>query len=330
GIILSGDQVAGIESAVTPGTVLAPASLHTKQIRINALLFELNHTKSKDTGINWSILLGSASGQSSQQQQGGAEGEENAVSFFLKTKRLIPDNDIIAAPSRIDFSDLNSLIRLAEVSGVGETIANPSLTVQSGTQGRIQIGQDIPVQTQDFAGNTRTEFFKTGIIISVTPTLITAPVADTVGAPTLDFIHLIVDVEKSSSRPTVSGPIIDRSQASTQVLLLDGEQTVIGGLFSTEQTISRTGIPVLKDLPAWFFGLRYLFGRSSESVTQKELIIVIQADVIEPLLTRAGKPFRTNLLEARREQVRKALERFNADVAGRVADPKTYKGTKEK
>ena len=329
GIILSGDQAAGIESAVTPGTVLAPASLHTKQIRINALLFELNHTKSKDTGINWSVLLGRAGGQSAQ-QQGGADEEENTVSFFLKTKRLIPDNDIIVAPSRIDFSDLNSLIRLAEVSGVGETIANPSLTVQSGIQGRIQIGQDVPVQTQDFAGNTRTEFFKTGIIINVTPTLITAPVADTVGAPTLDFIHLIVEVEKSSSRPTVAGPIIDRSQASTQVLLLDGEQTVIGGLFSTEQTISRTGIPVLKDLPPWFFGLRYLFGRSSESVIQKELIIVIQADVIEPLLTRAGKPFRTNLLEARREQVRKALERFNADVASRVAEPKTFKGTKEK
>ncbi len=329
-VIRSGDQAAGIESAVTPGTVLAPANLHTKQIRINAILFELNHTKAKDTGINWSVLLGEAGGQGAQQQQGGAQGQENSVSFFLKTNKLIPDNDLISAPNQIDFSDLNSLIRLAEVNGVGETVANPSVTVQSGIQGRIQIGQDVPVQTQDFAGNTQTEFFKTGVIINVTPTLITEPVADTLGAPTLDFVHITADVEKSSSRPTVSGPVIDRSQANTQVLLLDGEQTVIGGLYSTEQSVSRTGIPLLKDLPPWFFGLRYLFGRSSESITQKELIIVLQAEVIEPLLTRAGKPFRTNLLEARREAVRQALERFNADVAGKVADPKTFKGTKEK
>ncbi|WP_369407484.1 hypothetical protein [Rhodothermus marinus] len=43
--------------------------------------------------------------------------------------------------------------------------------------------------------------------------------------------------------------IIDRNTADTQVLLLDGEQTIIGGLYSTRESISRKGIPFLKDLP---------------------------------------------------------------------------------
>lgn len=327
-MVIQGANVPGgiTPEGVIPGTVLAPATLATKQIRINAILFELNHTKAKDTGINWSVLLGEAAGGQGG-DQGGAQGEENSVSFFLKTENLT--NNVFSGPNRIDFSDLNSLIRLAEVTGVGETVASPSITVQSGVLGRIQIGQDVPVQTQDFAGNTRTEFFSTGIIISVTPTLITEAVSDTVGAPTLDFIHLVIDVEKSSSRPTVSGPIIDRSQANTQVILLDGEQTVIGGLFSTEQSNSRTGIPLLKDLPGWFFGLRYVFGRSSETIIQKELLIVLQAEIVEPLLTRAGRPFKQNLLDARRKEIKAAIERFNSRVAERVADPNEFQGVKK-
>ena len=314
-LILDADAAAGVTRGVTEGETTAPATLDTRQIEIKAVLFELNHTKAKDSGIDWSVLFEST-GSTGSGQESGRSGSENSGGFQLKTKELFESiDDIVTAPDEIDFSNLNSLFRLAEATGVGETVANPSVTVQSGEKGDIQIGSDVPVQIRDTFGNISTQYFKTGIIIDVTPTLIEQPLADTLGAPVAEFLHLNVKVEKSGSRPSASGPTIDRSLANTQVLLLDGEQTVIGGLYSTEESVSRRGVPVLKDLPRWFFGLRYVFGRTQRSVTQKELVISLQANVVDPIRDRMARQIPDNLLETQRESVRRALDRFDTRVS---------------
>jgi type IV pilus assembly protein PilQ len=205
---------------------------------------------------------------------------------------------------------------------VGRTIANPQVTVQSGEQGQIQIGQDVPIQTTDFAGNTVTEFVQTGIIIDVTPTLLSQPVADTSGAPILDFIHMDVRVEDSNSQPSAAGTIINRNQANTQVLLLDGEATAIGGLISTQKTTSRSGVPILKDLPGWFFGLRYIFGTEQTNVTKQELLIVLRAEVVDPLKARAQKKLDKELLDQRRQQAQEALRKLGEEYPGEAEFPK--------
>ena len=76
--------------------------------------------------------------------------------------------------------------------------------------------------------------------------------------------------------------------------MLNGEETVIGGLFSNEATTVRTGIPILKDLPWWFFGLRYLFGSDNVTLTKKELVILIKAELVPTLKERLAMPQSTN------------------------------------
>ncbi|MEQ9103159.1 MAG: type II and III secretion system protein [Rhodothermales bacterium] len=318
------DSGAVASAAGAVPTSVSLANLDSRQIEINAVLFEVNHTKARESGMDWSLIFGSTGGTSGGASAGAgggggasASGDASAggVNFSLKTEKLFSSfEDIITSPSEIKFSDLNRLFRLAEAQGFGETVASPSVTVQSGVAGDIQIGSDVPVQTRDFSGNTVTELFKTGIIVNVTPTLITEALADTLGSPTVDFLHLAIQVEKSGSRPSAAGPVIDRSSANTQVVLLDGEQTVIGGLFSTDETISRSGIPLLKDLPGWFFGLRYVFGKSQRQVTQKELVIAIEARIVDPVRSRYARSRPDNMLEQQRAAVRRALEQFNAEL----------------
>lgn len=321
------DPVAGVAAAVDPATgapIVGPASLATKQVRISAVLFELNHTKARDSGINWSVIFGEASAAAAAggaATQGGS-GASSGLNFFLKTEELFePLSDILISPSQVDLKDLKSLIQLAEASGVGETIASPEITVQSGQKGNFQSGQDIPIQKLDFSGNTVTELLQTGIIIDVTPTIITELTPD---STEVDIIHLDVSVERSSSRPSTAGPIIDRSQAGTQVVSLNAEQVMIGGLYSTDESVSRRGVPFFKDLPGWFFGLKYLFSRSQTTVSQKELLMVLQADIVEPLLTRSAQPYQENLLERRRQQVQDALRRFNEQVQQGQEKPNRY------
>ena len=109
---------------VTPGLLGPPATLTTRQIKINAILFEIDHTVSRDLGIDWNVIVG-------QQQQGGQGGqggqEDQGISIFLDTEDFFDNFDKITGPDQVNLKDINSLIRLAEVNGMGETIASPSI-----------------------------------------------------------------------------------------------------------------------------------------------------------------------------------------------------------
>ena len=288
-----------------------PATADSREIRIDAIIFELNANKFRETGTNWATLFGNASGGGTG-GTGGTDGtggtggaviprfSVNGESFFDAI-----DGYITASTDQIDISVLLRLFRWFETQGYGETIAAPSVSVLSGAQGRMQSGSDIPINLQDFQGNTITQFISTGIIIDVTPTLISDPSAGQNGEP-LEFVHLDIKVEKSAARPSEAGLTIDKSDVRTQVLLLDGEQTVIGGLYSTEESTTRKGIPILRDIPL----IKYLFSYSTRTVIQKELVVVLQVRVVDSLPTRAGQPLRENLYQEERRTLRERLDRF--------------------
>jgi general secretion pathway protein D len=317
-------------------TAELPASIGTREIRINAILFNLNLTKVRDIGLRWDDLLGSieGGGQGGGGQGGGGGGtggggggqqggQQGGGSLFsIDTGDLFDSVEgTLQPPDQISLSRFRRFLNLLEQDNVGRTIANPQVTVQSGEQGQIQIGQDVPIQTTDFSGNTVTEFFETGVIVDVTPTLISQPVADTAGAPVVDFVHMDVRVEDSNSQPSPAGTIINRNQADTQILLVDGEATAIGGLISTSKTTTRSGVPILKDLPGWFFGLRYVFGTEQTNVTKQELLIVLRAEVVDPLRARARQKVNRNLLDQRRRQAREALERVGPSDDAAFPEP---------
>ena len=288
------------------------ASHETREIRINAILFELDHTQTRQLGIDWNILFPPVGGGQQQGGQGGQQQQDERIPRIrVRTNEIFDRFDYVLGPDEVDASFLSNLFRLLENSGAGQTLAQPSVTVQSGEEGRIQIGSDIPVTVRDFAGNAITQFISTGIIINVVPTLIESPVADTAGAPTIDFMHLNVQVENSTGRPFGDAVAVDRSTANTQILLANREQTVIGGLYSISDDTERRGIPILKDLPPWVFGLRYIFGFERTTYSKNELLIVLQAELLDPIEHRVERPVRPEQLRRFREQVRRIIGTFD-------------------
>ena len=303
-------MVIGEGSVAAPGRAggggPATATAQSREIEIEAILYELNHSNNRQLGIDWSVFTGV---QGSGQQGGGQD------DFFIKTDEFVNKFDSwLEGPDQINIRRLNSFFRLTEQLGLGKTIASPKVSVRSGEKGRIQIGSDIPVQVRDFAGNTITQFVQTGIIIDVVPTLISSPIADTAGAPILDFIQLKVKLERSQSRPSFGGIAIDRSTAETDIMLLDDEMTVIGGLYQTDETTDRAGVPVLRDLPWWVFGLRYLFSKETKITTRRELLMVLRANLLDPLPTRAETPYTGDYHKRSREQVLDILRRFDPRI----------------
>ena len=102
-------------------------------------------------------------------------------------------------------------------------------------------------------------------------------------------------VERSSFILNDETTEIKKTNASTQVLMLNGEETILGGLFVNEEVITRNGIPFLKDLPWWVFGIRYLTGSDQTVTRKKELVILLNTELLPTLKERLENPIKNPL-----------------------------------
>jgi len=279
------------------------ASVDVREVKISAVFFELDDKVAKERGLNWQALL-SGKGFGIFAQSGDSVG----ITPGLTGDTTANLGGYGSFSSGSFFGHATAVFKFFENQGIGQIIASPNIAVRDGQKGRIQVGQDISVKQRDFAGNVVEKFFSTGSIIDVAPYVYKED--------GVNYILLNVDVERSSYVPDPTTTIINKTQASTQLLMLDGEETAIGGLFVNEDSKVRTGVPFLKDLPWWFFGLRYIFGSDQTTTTKKELVILLKADLIPTLKERlAGihpeNPLKDELLKQRQ---RMKIYKFNVET----------------
>jgi type IV pilus assembly protein PilQ len=126
----------------------------------------------------------------------------------------------------------------------------------------------------------------------------------------IKFIDLDIKAEKSA---VAASGAINKATATTFSVLYDGEETIIGGLYTTSDDIKRGGIPGLKDLPWWVFGLRYIFGFDQTTTITQEIIILIKADIIptvEERIANSAKVRGSNLIDQAQKQNQSELERL--------------------
>lgn len=269
----------------------------TKEIEIHAIFFEADYQFLVEAGIDWSAIRG---GKVKVQGNFGSE----------VTKDLFSAGYI----DRFGNWDIFALLRTFEQLNKGEIIASPQIRVLDGQQGKIKVGTDFFLTVRDFAGNTRFTQFESGIILNVLPNVVERH--DTT------FVHLDIVAERSSVFPDVVNVTKAITESRTRALLLDGEETVIAGLFTNEVRNTRRGIPVLKDLPPWFFGLRYLFGYTSKEVKKKELIILLTAKFMPTIADRlTRRQIRQNYLQQKRREfdrrMRQLQNKNNKSTNGR-------------
>lgn len=291
------------------------ASVDEREVKISAVFFEVNTSEAKERGIDWKLLLSqdkldingnlqtgaspvTTAGTGTDGSSGTGVGE-NTFNIGATGKNLKIGNF---------FGEASAMFKFFETEGVGEIIASPNIAVREGQKGRIQVGADISVKQRDFAGNVVEKFFSTGSIIDVTPYVYKED--------GINYILLNINAERSSFVPDPQTTIINKSEATTQVVMLNGEETVIGGLFSNDEQTVRSGIPILKDLPWWFFGLRYIFGSDKKTVTKKELVILLKAELIPTLKERVAGIHSTTPLKdefiKQREQIK--FHKFNMNA----------------
>ncbi len=259
------------------------ASVDSREIKISALFFEANITDMKEQGIDWEFLIqktGLSLGATltsftqGQEEDDGSSGQTDAAhEFILGNKTSFEMGDFTG--------DVVGAFKFFETNGLGELIARPNITVRDKSTGRIQIGSDISIKERDFSGNLIDRFYSTGTIVEVTPYHY--------NEDGVDYVLLQLQAERSSANPGEITTEIRKTVANTEVLMLNGESTFIGGLFTNEEVNTRSGIPFLKDLPWWVFGIRYLTGSDVTQIVKREIIILIEIEILPPLKERIAR-----------------------------------------
>lgn len=210
-------------------------------------------------------------------------GVANANRSFQNTSALnLFYSTMLGKFSLTAFIDALQEVRLAD------TQAEPNIVTQDRRSARILVGEETPIRVIDVAsggaagGGARANvtFKETGIILNVTPRI----------APNRQ-VEMTISAEQSQLQAAAAdlGFTFLKRQASTQLLVQDGETAVLGGLTITQVTSSKSGIPFLVDLP--FIGR--LFGESSTNEQKQDLLILITPHIIdegEAVRSRATPP----------------------------------------
>ena len=170
-------------------------------------------------------------------------------------------------------SFLQSLQRL----DLADVQAEPSITTVDNREAIIKVGEDIPVRIIDFssqggqtsAPKATVQFKETGISLKVTPHVTNNR-----------QIMMQIEAERSDIRTLSAADLgftIRKQNAKNQLLVNDGETAVIGGLTVTTVTKSKSGIPMLVDLPI----IGKLFGFTNNQEQRQDLIILVTPRIID-------------------------------------------------
>lgn len=293
-------------------------SIDEREVKISAVMFEANIAEMREQGINWEFLL-SQTGLTIGGKLVSIQDQTSTTSGTSTTQTTQnPPNFNLNSKSTFSMGPWDgtatALFKFFEDENLGKIISRPVITAINGKQGKTQVGSDFSIKERDFAGNLIDKFYQSGTIIEVTPNIMTEE--------GIDYVYLKVRMEKSS---VIIGSLSTEKPTTvvtTNLLLLNGEETAIGGLITNEETTVRRGIPFLKDLPWWVLGLRYIFGYDQVSLSQREIILLIKAEILPTLKERFAKPKEQTILKKAIDQQRSDLEKYKEQATKKEKDVK--------
>jgi type IV pilus assembly protein PilQ len=286
--------------------------VRTPQVGIKAKIIFVNRTNIEDIGLSYDIGTGTdqffsqlvkrpdpatlqpvdTDGDGVPDALGGGtlfEGDKillggNALSAIANANSRVtnPALSVIFSTALGKFQLTSFLDALQEVR-LADLQAEPSIVTLDNRQASIQVGQEIPIRVIDVGASSlggegggganqqpraTVEMKQVGIILTVTPHITNNR-----------QILLLLHAENSDAQIASSdvGFIFGKQAGDTQLLVGDGETAVIGGLTVTQTTQSKSGIPLLVDLPI----IGRLFGTTRTSDEKRDLLILVTPHIID-------------------------------------------------
>jgi type IV pilus assembly protein PilQ len=244
-------------------TLLRSLDAPEQQVMIEARIVEASSDFTRDIGVRWGVV------DESSQKLGITDATAGLGGALSPTDVL---GTAIAGPgaaASMTFGRLinNTLIDLrlsaAATAGMVKIISTPKVMTLNNKAAKISQGQSIPYQTTSAEG-TKTEFIEAALTLEVTPHI------------TPDGTIMMKIKASNNSPGTGNPPPINKKEATTEMLVRNGETTVIGGIFVDTDNEADEGVPFLMDIP--LFG--WLFKSNSKFKSKSELLIFITPRIV--------------------------------------------------
>jgi type IV pilus assembly protein PilQ len=282
------------------GPMIRQLDVRPLQVNISATIAFIDRTALEAFGVTYDVK-DSRGNQLNRQTSGYLDGNRDGVfteSEATSQNVVLLGGNSIAALANANFRvpspalelvtslvlgrhTLISFIEALQTVSLSDIQAKPVVQTTNHQQAVIQVGESTPIRVLDAGGQggqggagggggggpqATVTFRDTGIILRVTPHV------------TGDQIRLDLHAERSNIAlaPSDIGVTFATQMANTQVIVRDGETTVIGGLTISEKSRVRTGIPLLMDLPL----VGALFRNTSERENKRDLLIMVTPHIV--------------------------------------------------
>jgi type IV pilus assembly protein PilQ len=233
------------------------------QVEIEARIVQLNRNAARELGIQWGF------NGNIDPQFGTSTGVAfpSSANLSAATGAVNPANQSaigLALGSINGALNIDVSLRAMESEGRGRILSTPRVATQNNVEAEITQGSQIPIQT--VSNNTVTVTFKdAALTLRVTPQITAS-----------NTVIMRIFVEKAAPNYTQTSaaqpvPSIDTQRAVTSVLMGDGETTVIGGIYTREESDAQVRTPFLHRLPL----LGWLFKTDRHLDDSDELLIFI-------------------------------------------------------
>jgi type IV pilus assembly protein PilQ len=261
----------------------------TPQVLIEARVVEASSTFQRDIGVQWggnmarSSVFGNETGLSFPSVVGVAGGADGNAPDTHGVGINIP-NYAVNLPAAVGAgsggalgltlgslggsANLNLRLSAAEQEGIVKVVSSPKVLTLNNTTATIKQGIQIPISVVSAQG-VQTRFFNADLKLQATPHI------------TQDGnVKMVVQITKNepdfSNRAADGNPTIASREASTDLLLGDGETTVIGGIYQRTTSTGTKKVPFFGDIPL----LGVLFRNRSEVDKRSELLIFITPRIV--------------------------------------------------
>jgi type IV pilus assembly protein PilQ len=272
--------------------------IRTPQVSIQAKIIFVDRTDLQQLGIRYD--LGSRTQffnkliqrpDPSKTDGSGYPSTTNIIDLGGNSLSAIGNADATVQQSALDlvFStaiggfSLTSFLSALETVQLSDVQAEPLITTLDNREADILVGDEIPLRVVDAssaqggagAGAPRStvQFKEVGIRLTVTPHVTNNR-----------QVLLTLQTERSQVQTLAAADLgftINKQSSRNQLLVADGETSVIGGLTVTTVTKSRSGIPLLSGLPI----VGKLFSFSSEQENRRDLIILVTPRIVDDGIT---------------------------------------------
>jgi general secretion pathway protein D len=165
---------------------------------------------------------------------------------------------------------------LSALSARGEVriLSRPAVLAQNNQEARILIGSERPfvqvfrsLPTDAGVRDQIVQYRDVGTKLTITPTI---------NGDRYVSLQVVQEVSTATAETQFGAPVISTREAATHLFVRDGQTAVLGGLIERQREQSRSGIPLLKDVPI----LGALFGSTKSVDLQSELYLFITPHVI--------------------------------------------------